>query len=49
MGTGIKLDTPEQIAAWIAERKKKFPTASRVAERVSLGWGGDWDGWKREC
>ncbi|BEI87042.1 hypothetical protein CcaverHIS002_0703880 [Cutaneotrichosporon cavernicola] len=32
-GTGIKLDTPEQIAAWIAERRKKFPTAERVAER----------------
>ncbi|GMK60029.1 hypothetical protein CspeluHIS016_0902460 [Cutaneotrichosporon spelunceum] len=32
-GTGITLDTPEQIAAWIAERRKKFPTAQRVAER----------------
>lgn len=42
-GTGLKLDTPEEIAAWIAERKKKFPTAARVAERVSfVGWGLGW-------
>ncbi|EJD55671.1 hypothetical protein AURDEDRAFT_179383 [Auricularia subglabra TFB-10046 SS5] len=32
-GTGIVLDTPEAIAAWIAERKKRFPTAQRVAEK----------------
>ncbi|GAO47237.1 hypothetical protein SAICODRAFT_8793 [Saitoella complicata NRRL Y-17804] len=32
-GTTISLDTPEDIAAWIAERKKKWPSASRVAEK----------------
>lgn len=35
-GTGIKLDTPEEIEAWIKERKSKFPTFARVAQRVSL-------------
>lgn len=34
-GTGIKLETEEDIAAWIAERKKKWPTRQRVAEKVS--------------
>ncbi|KAJ3490558.1 hypothetical protein NLI96_g1364 [Meripilus lineatus] len=33
MGTNIKLDTPEAIQAWIAERKKRFPTASKVQEK----------------
>ncbi|KAI0348494.1 hypothetical protein BDW22DRAFT_1416676 [Trametopsis cervina] len=32
-GTTIKLDTPEAIEQWIAERKKRFPTASRVQEK----------------
>ncbi|RPD82034.1 hypothetical protein L226DRAFT_564663 [Lentinus tigrinus ALCF2SS1-7] len=32
-GTSIKLDTPEAIAAWIAERKKRFPTAQNVADK----------------
>ena len=32
-GTGIKLDTPEAIAAWIAERKKRFPTMQNVADK----------------
>ncbi|EMD42234.1 hypothetical protein CERSUDRAFT_41682 [Gelatoporia subvermispora B] len=32
-GTGIKLDTPEAIEAWIAERKKRFPTVTRVEEK----------------
>lgn len=32
-GTTMKLDTPEQIEAWIAERKKRFPTAERVQEK----------------
>ncbi|KAI0756615.1 nuclear fragile X mental retardation-interacting protein 1-domain-containing protein [Daedaleopsis nitida] len=32
-GTSIKLDTPEAIAEWIAERKKRFPTAQSVAEK----------------
>lgn len=35
-GTNIKLDTPEQIEAWIAERKKRFPTAERVQEKEKL-------------
>ncbi|KAI0931997.1 hypothetical protein AcV5_004648 [Taiwanofungus camphoratus] len=32
-GTTIKLDTPEAIEEWIAERKKRFPTAIRVEEK----------------
>ncbi|KAH9950491.1 nuclear fragile X mental retardation-interacting protein 1-domain-containing protein, partial [Amylocystis lapponica] len=32
-GTTVKLDTPEAIADWIAERKRRFPTASRVEEK----------------
>lgn len=32
-GTSIRLDTPEAIAEWIAERKKRFPTAQNVAEK----------------
>ena len=32
-GTSVRLDTPEAIAAWIAERKKRFPTAQNVAEK----------------
>lgn len=32
-GTTVKLDTPEAIEQWIAERKKRFPTASRVEEK----------------
>ncbi|CCM05162.1 uncharacterized protein FIBRA_07371 [Fibroporia radiculosa] len=32
-GTTIKLDTPEAIASWIAERKKRFPTAGRIEEK----------------
>ncbi|TBU48192.1 nuclear fragile X mental retardation-interacting protein 1-domain-containing protein [Dichomitus squalens] len=32
-GTSLRLDTPEAIAAWIAERKKRFPTAQNVAEK----------------
>lgn len=31
-----KLETDEQIAAWIQERKKKWPTAERAAEKVRL-------------
>ncbi|KZT05961.1 uncharacterized protein LAESUDRAFT_813190 [Laetiporus sulphureus 93-53] len=33
-GTTIKLNTPEAIAEWIAERKKRFPTSSRVEEKA---------------
>ncbi|OCH95813.1 hypothetical protein OBBRIDRAFT_800382 [Obba rivulosa] len=32
-GTSIKLDSPEALEAWIAERKKRFPTATRVEEK----------------
>ncbi|KAI5817142.1 hypothetical protein BZA77DRAFT_310922 [Pyronema omphalodes] len=33
LGTNVKPpETPEEIAAWIAERKKKFPSAARRAE-----------------
>jgi hypothetical protein len=33
-GTGITLNTPEAIDAWIAERKKKWPSAARVEEKM---------------
>ena len=29
----MRLDTPEDVAAWIAERKRRWPTAVRVAEK----------------
>jgi hypothetical protein len=29
----MTLNTPEEIEAWKAERKKRFPTASRVADK----------------
>lgn len=32
-GTGISLNTPDAIAAWIAERKKNWPTAEKIAEK----------------
>ncbi|KAH7100184.1 nuclear fragile X mental retardation-interacting protein 1-domain-containing protein [Auriculariales sp. MPI-PUGE-AT-0066] len=32
-GTGITLDTPEALATWIAERKKRWPTTQRVADK----------------
>jgi hypothetical protein len=32
-GTNIKLDTPEAIEAWIEERKRRWPTTARVAEK----------------
>jgi hypothetical protein len=35
-GTGITLQTEEDIAKWIAERKAKWPSAKRVAEKVCL-------------
>jgi ribosome assembly protein 1 len=31
----IKLETEEEIAAWIAERKKNWPTAKNVELKVS--------------
>lgn len=33
-GTGITLQTEEDIAKWIAERKARWPSAKRVAEKV---------------
>ncbi len=30
----IKLDTPEAIAKWIEDRKKRWPSAQRVEEKV---------------
>ena len=32
-GTNIILDTPEAVEAWIAERKKRWPTAERAVEK----------------
>lgn len=32
-GTSITLDTPEAIDTWLAERKKRWPTAQRVEEK----------------
>lgn len=34
-GTGISLETEEDIQKWIEERKKKFPTKERAKEKVS--------------
>jgi len=33
LGTNVRLDTPEEIAAWIAQRKRRWPSAARVAEK----------------
>lgn len=33
-GTNITLNTPEDIEKWIAERKARWPSAKRVAEKV---------------
>ncbi|KAI9460970.1 hypothetical protein BJY52DRAFT_1185789 [Lactarius psammicola] len=33
MGTSITLNTPEEVEAWIAERKRHWPSAARVAEK----------------
>jgi hypothetical protein len=32
-GTSLLLDTPEAIDAWIAERRKRFPTAEKVEDK----------------
>ncbi|KAF9532014.1 nuclear fragile X mental retardation-interacting protein 1-domain-containing protein, partial [Crepidotus variabilis] len=32
-GTSVILDTPEVIDAWVAERKKRFPTSERVEDK----------------
>ncbi|CAE6470593.1 unnamed protein product [Rhizoctonia solani] len=34
LGTDVKLDSPEAIAAWLEERKKRWPSAKRVAEKA---------------
>ena len=33
-GTTIRLETPEDIEKWIAERKARWPSAKRIAEKV---------------
>ena len=33
LGTNITLDTEEAVEAWIAERRRRWPTAARVAEK----------------
>lgn len=33
-GTGITLQTDEDIAKWVAERKSKWPSSKRLAEKV---------------
>lgn len=35
-GTGIKLETEEEIAKWIEERKRKWPTKKRAEEKVRM-------------
>lgn len=32
-GTTVVLDSPEQIEAWVAERKRRWPSAPRVEEK----------------
>lgn len=32
-GTSLMLDTPEALDAWLAERRKRWPTAERVKEK----------------
>ncbi|KAG8748937.1 hypothetical protein FRC12_013706 [Ceratobasidium sp. 428] len=34
LGTDTKLDSPEAIAAWLEERKKRWPSAKRVSEQA---------------
>ncbi|KAG9126851.1 hypothetical protein FRC07_001708 [Ceratobasidium sp. 392] len=34
LGTDTKLDSPEAIAAWLEERKKRWPSAKRMAEKA---------------
>jgi Nuclear fragile X mental retardation-interacting protein 1 (NUFIP1) len=33
MGTNVRLDTPEDVEAWIAERKRRWPSTARIAEK----------------
>ncbi|KAL7008462.1 hypothetical protein EMMF5_002191, partial [Cystobasidiomycetes sp. EMM_F5] len=32
-GTNLRLDTPEEISAWIEERRRKWPTRANIAQR----------------
>ena len=32
-GTNVALDTPEEIERWLAERRRRWPTDARVAEK----------------
>ncbi|CAE6521476.1 unnamed protein product [Rhizoctonia solani] len=34
LGTDVKLDSPEAIAAWLEERKKRWPSAQRIVEKA---------------
>ncbi|CAE6416716.1 unnamed protein product [Rhizoctonia solani] len=34
LGTDAKLDSPEAIAAWLEERKKRWPSAKRITEKA---------------
>jgi len=34
-GTSVTLDSPEAVAKWIEERKKRWPSNKVVEERVS--------------
>ncbi|CAE7225630.1 unnamed protein product [Rhizoctonia solani] len=34
LGTDVKLDSPEAIASWLEERKKRWPSAKRISEKV---------------
>lgn len=35
-GTSITLQTEEEIQEWIAQRKARWPTAGRVAQKVCV-------------
>ncbi|KAH7344983.1 hypothetical protein B0J17DRAFT_624239 [Rhizoctonia solani] len=34
LGTDVKLDSPEAMATWLEERKKRWPSAKRIAEKA---------------
>lgn len=36
MGTDTKMDTPEAITAWLEDRKKWWPSAKQVMEKVTF-------------
>lgn len=39
-GLNIQLDTPELVARWIAERRKRWPTAAVVEQKMLHSWDG---------